>query len=436
MTALSVLRPEWQRLDLLGACLGRSRRGESLNELEADLRAAQAAVEHLRVGPPWTELAAAAGLDAFDQDILACAAAPEAEPRIGWLFQDLQPGLGSPYPTPALIHEILFLGDGEAPALQARLQPRGALRRAGLIDHGGGLYQPIMPTAKSRELLLGGRPSDFSPPGTREVFERVSWHDLVVADRCLAGLQEIMLWESARQTVEGDWGAKLGGGPVALFAGPSGTGKSLSACALATALDYRLLRADLGLLVSKYVGETEKNLNAIFDAVAGERVILLFDEADALFGKRAEIKDPRDRYANMEVSHLLSRIEQHRGPCVLTTNLRSQLDPAFIRRFHVVIEFVRPDRAARAALWRLHLPPRAPIEDAVNAELLADCVALTGAQIRNSAHRAALLAAAAGRPICLEHLAQAIWRELAKEGRELAPEVLGRLAGYLQEAGP
>jgi SpoVK/Ycf46/Vps4 family AAA+-type ATPase len=223
----------------------------------------------------------------------------------------------------------------------------------------------------------------------------------------------------------------LPGGPVALFAGPSGTGKTLAAEVIANTLGRRLYRVDLGMLVSKYIGETEKNLNALFDATDGEDVVLLFDEADSLFGRRSEVRDARDRYANMEVSHLLSRIERHRGPCILTTNLRQHLDPAFARRFQAVIEFPRPDQTSRATLWRRGFPPLAPLAAEVDAELLGGALELTGAQIRNSALHAAFLAAAHQTDISLAHIAAAVFGELLKDGREVPRSSLGPLAAHL-----
>jgi len=159
--------------------------------------------------------------------------------------------------------------------------------------------------------------------------------------------------------------------------------------------------------------------------------VLQFDEADALFSKRGEVKEARDRYANMEVSHLLTRIEAHDGPCILTTNLRKQLDSAFTRRFQMVVEFPRPDALSRAELWRRLLPPRAPLDAAVDPVFLGNAVALTGGGIRNAALHAAYLAAGQGGPIGLPHIAHALWRELAKEGREIAVQDLGLLAAHL-----
>jgi len=194
-----------------------------------------------------------------------------------------------------------------------------------------------------------------------------------------------------------------------------------------------LYRVDLGRLVSKYIGETEQNLNNLFDAAYGRPIVLQFDEADSLFGKRGEVKEARDRYANMGVSHLLARIESHYGPCILTSNLRKHLDPAFARRFQMVVEFPRPDAAARAQLWRLLFPPRAPHLDEVDPVLLGRAVALSGGNIRNAALHAAYLAAGEERPISLRHVALAVWRELAKDGRELSLLDLGLLAQHLPD---
>ena len=183
--------------------------------------------------------------------------------------------------------------------------------------------------------------------------------------------------------------------------------------------------------MSKYIGETEKNLNRLFDAVHGQPMILQFDEADSLFSKRGEVKEARDRYANMEVSHLLARIEAHHGPVILTTNLRKHLDPAFARRFQVVVDFPRPDVAARARLWQRLLPPRAPRDPQVNVDFLAAAVNMTGGHIRNAALHAAYLAAGNDSALTLEHIALAVWRELGKDGREMAPAALGSLAPFL-----
>jgi SpoVK/Ycf46/Vps4 family AAA+-type ATPase len=160
---------------------------------------------------------------------------------------------------------------------------------------------------------------------------------------------------------------------------------------------------------------------------------LLFDEADALFGKRGQITDARDRYANMEVSHLLARLETHVGPCVLTTNLRRNLDAAFPRRFQIAVEFSRPGEPERTRLWERLLPPRAPRDAAVDPSFLGRALNLTGGAIRNAALHAAYLAAGAGRPIDLPTVALAVWRELCKSEEEPTRAALGALAPYLEE---
>ncbi|KAB0574347.1 ATP-binding protein, partial [Ideonella dechloratans] len=292
-------------------------------------------------------------------------------------------------------------------------------------------YQPLRATPALLARVCGRPAEPTPPPGASPVPGHAGWDDLVLPASRLAMLQEFLLWITQRDTVVGRWGGRAHGGPVALFAGPSGTGKTLAASVIASALGWRLYRVDLGRLVSKYVGETEQNLNRLFDAAEGQPMVLQFDEADALFAKRGEVKEARDRYANLEVSHLLTRIEAHDGPCILTTNLRKQLDPAFTRRFQMVVEFPRPDAPARAELWRRLLPPQAPRSADLDPVLLGEAVALSGGSIRNAALHAAFLAAAQGQPIGLGHVAHAVWRELAKEGRELSPQDLGPLARHL-----
>jgi SpoVK/Ycf46/Vps4 family AAA+-type ATPase len=214
--------------------------------------------------------------------------------------------------------------------------------------------------------------------------------------------------------VELEWRGRVAGGPVALFSGPSGTGKTLAANVLANILELDLYKTDLGLLVSKYIGETEKNLNALFDAAAREPILLMFDEADSLFGRRSEIESSHDRYSNSAVKYLLSRIERYRGPCVLTSNSKEQFDPGILRRLQFVIEFPLPEAAERSRLWRLYLPDRAPIDRDVDTDSLARESELTGGQIRNAALHAAFLAAGESSPISSKHITSAVEAELAK----------------------
>jgi len=433
LPAACFLGPEWERLQLLGYFAMLSRQGQALgDEHIAHLRELQSEVDALRVpGGAW-QRALGDTLDALAVDVLACVAAPELEPRVGWVFQQLQGG-GSPYASRALIQELLAFDATQAHALRAMLERDAPLVASGWlrIVHDDP-YKPLLPDVRLLARLGGHAPKPAPPPGAEPVPLAVGWDDLVLPADRVQLLNEFLLWIRERDTVVGHWGGQRVGGPVALFAGPSGTGKTLAASVIAGVLGWPLFRIDLGRLVSKYVGETEENLNRLFEAAHARPMVLQFDEADALFAKRGEVKEARDRYANMEVSHLLTRIEAHDGPCILTTNLRRQLDAAFLRRIHIVVEFPRPDAAGRAALWQRLLPPRAPRAGEVDVEQLAAAAALTGGQIRNAALHAAYLAAGdAKAPINLRHIAVGVWRELSKDGRENSRADVGALAAHL-----
>lgn len=425
---------EWERIELLCACLSLSRQGEEISdEFEGLLGSLQHQVSNERQQHPWQDLASKYNLTPLDQDILVAVMAPVAEPRIGWIYQQLQAGISGSYPSSAFIQELFFMEQDDGKNMRARLSDSAPLIRAGLIHSSPKEpYESLQPTSRARlELLDEHALSIAPPPGTVEIHEKATWDDIVLPPYCLQSLKEYILWITQRERVIDEWGGKPIGGPVALFAGPSGTGKTFSAIVLANELGWPLFRVDLGMLVSKYVGETEKNFNKLFDAAHDQNMVLLFDEAESLFGKRADIRDARDRFSNMEISHLLSRIERHQGPCILTTNLRKHLDAAFARRFQTVIEFPRPDARARSQLWSKHIPPRAPRDESLDTDLLGNEIKLTGGQIRNAALHAAFLAAGEAKPISLRHMARAIWVELGKSGKEIIPSSLGMLAEHL-----
>jgi len=429
---------EWERISLLAHILAESRQGRQASQVELDrLRTLQQQVEAFRREEGGWDAVTSTGLSSLEFDVLACAVAPEAEPRLGWLFQALQPGAPTPYPTPALLQEILAVTPEETALLYTALSEASPLRIGGLIEVGGGdPVQPLRPAAGVTARLRGRPAVTGDLPGAVLVKTPARWEDLVLPPDRVAMLREFLLWITHKAIVVGDWGGSDCGGPVGLFSGPSGTGKTFAAAVLAARLGWPLYRVDLGRLVSKYIGETEKNLNRLFDAAHGQPMILQFDEADSLFSKRGEVREARDRYANMEVSHLLARIESHSGPVILTTNLRKHLDPAFARRFQVVVDFPRPDAEARTRLWQRLLPPRMPREPGVNPAFLGAAVNLTGGSIRNAALHAAYLAAGAGKPLSLGHVALAIWRELGKDGRELSSTDLGPMAPFLPGESP
>ncbi|MFG2135502.1 ATP-binding protein [Streptomyces sp. NPDC048650] len=257
----------------------------------------------------------------------------------------------------------------------------------------------------------------------RRIEPRAGWDDLVLADRQLRILQEVVAHVRHRGTVYQDWGfakaLRSGLGVTALFAGGSGTGKTLAAEVMAKELGLDLFIVDLSQVVSKYIGETEKNLSKVFDAAERGGALLLFDEADALFGKRSEVKDSHDRYANLEVSYLLMRMEAYRGLAVLTTNMKKALDSAFMRRIRFVVDFPFPGEKERSEIWRRVLPDRVPMKG-IDPRLLAQ-LTVAGGSIRNIALSGAFLAAEEGDRLQMRHMLAAARTEYLKLERSLTP---------------
>jgi AAA+ superfamily predicted ATPase len=260
-----------------------------------------------------------------------------------------------------------------------------------------------------------------------------TWDDIILDDDRLGQLREVAVRCRQRDTVFGQWGfsPQPSTGVVALFAGPSGTGKTLAAEVIAGDLGVDLYKIDLANLVSKYIGETEKNLSRVFDAAEASSVALFFDEADALLGRRSEVSDAHDRYANIEVAYLLQRLERYEGLVVLATNLAKNIDPAFLRRLHVVVEFPMPGPAERRRIWAHCLPSAAPTGADLDLDFLADGFELSGGTIRNAVLAAAFLAAEAGTPITMAAAVVALRRELQKLGRLVRPEDFGRHASAI-----
>ena len=255
-----------------------------------------------------------------------------------------------------------------------------------------------------------------------------AWDDLVLPEKQKQLLSQIAVHVRHRSKVYKSWGfaskGSRGLGISALFAGPSGTGKTMAGEVLANQLRLDLYRIDLSQTISKYIGETEKNLRRVFDAAEESAAILLFDEADALFGKRSEVKDSHDRYANIEVSYLLQRMEAYRGLAILTTNRRDALDTAFLRRIRFVVEFPFPEASQRAEIWARAFPRQTPTEG-LRIDRLARLSA-AGGNIQNIAMGAAFLAADAGEPVRMSHLLSAARNEFTKIERPLADaEVAG-----------
>jgi hypothetical protein len=297
------------------------------------------------------------------------------------------------------------------------------------LDHhaGGELASPALTPG---ELLQQVCRFD-SRPALDALAQRVEtpagWNAIVLPESSLEFLHAIAAQVRQQGKVLERWGfaaqTSRGLGISALFHGPSGTGKTLAAEILAHELGLDLFRIDLSQIVSKYIGETEKNLRAVFDAAANSGAVLLFDEADALFGKRSEVRDSHDRYANLEVSYLLQRMEAYRGLAILTTNLRAGMDSAFLRRIRFFVAFPFPDHAARRRIWERMFPPEMPAAD-LDFDKLAR-LNMPGGNIRNVALNAAYIAADRNEPVRMGHLAIAARRESAKLERPLSESEIG-----------
>jgi hypothetical protein len=266
----------------------------------------------------------------------------------------------------------------------------------------------------------------------RAVVPRRGPDDLILPDNIRNQVLEIPRFYRVLARVNESWGfgrLMSGGGLKALFTGDSGTGKTLAAEVIAGELDLPLLKIDLAQLVSKWVGETEKNIDAAFREAEACHAILFFDEADALFGKRSEVKDSHDRYANLEISYLLQRMEQYEGIAILATNLSDNLDQAFTRRLAFSIHFPFPGETARLKLWTRTWPQAVPIGESVDRNLLARELKIAGGNIKNVCINSAFLAAATDVAIGMEHVMRAAEHEYQKLSKQLSPNVLGKHTG-------
>ena len=272
----------------------------------------------------------------------------------------------------------------------------------------------------------------------RKIEPKATWKDLVLPANVLALLRDLCAQAQFRQTVFEDWGfgqkLTLGKGLVALFSGPPGTGKTLTAEVIANHLALDLFKIDLSQVVSKYIGETEKNLDRVFDTAQQANAILLFDEADALFGQRSQVRDAHDRYANIEVGYLLQKMEEYDGVAILASNLASNMDGAFVRRLTFRIEFPFPDETYRQQIWRQMFTPAMPLSPDLDFSYLANQFKLAGGNIKNAVLAAAFLAAAAQEAIGMKHLVRALFREFQKMGKTCAPGEFGAYAEMLNHA--
>ncbi|RME79440.1 MAG: ATP-binding protein [Chloroflexi bacterium] len=345
------------------------------------------------------------------------------------------------FPLPTVQQRLMlwrhFIGpeaDTLAPADSAPGQTNGLAALADQFTLTGGQIKDAVVTARDMatrrgrslrlEDLFAAARSHSNPNLStlaRKIRPRYSWSDIILPPDSLAVLREIVSCVQQRPVVLDEWGVgrKLvaSRGVTVLFVGEPGTGKTMAAEVIAAELGLDLYKIDLSGVVSKYIGETEKNLERIFNEAQTSNAILFFDEADAIFGKRSEVKDAHDRYANIEVSYLLQRMEAYDGVTILATNLRANLDEAFTRRLQFVVDFPFPDETYRLKIWQTLFPPETPRADNLDLPLLARRFKLAGGNIRNVIVSAAYLAAADGRQVTMAHLLHGLRRELQKMGR-------------------
>jgi hypothetical protein len=366
-------------------------------------------------------------------------AAGEIEPR-GWS------ALADSCPLVIVGAESPFAGGGNGARKSIALPPIGVAARRELWQRLTDLPMPeeasrwsltpaelvsvaAVAPAGAEELTAACRRLVHRAPG--ELFSPLpspyGWDDLIVSPQLRQHLRELEDQARLRSAVFDEWGfARLhpqGRGLSALFAGPSGTGKTMAAQVLAGSLGLELYRVDLAGVVNKYIGETEKRLKLVFDSCERANVLLFFDEADALFGQRTQVKDAHDRFANIEIDYLLQRMEEFDGIAILATNRKSDLDKAFVRRLRFIIDFLQPGPAERLALWRRALPATTPAGEPLLGEIdferLAAELALTGADIKAAALGAAFLARGEGSRIGMAHLVASVRRVLTRHGIEL-----------------
>jgi len=341
---------------------------------------------------------------------------------------ELEPSPSPPAQAAAVWADAVEREGGQpVPALMARLAVTfptlGAAQIAAAVQHAVRHNADVPGVAPAIEAMLEGARAQ-TRGALRGLAERVpirpAWDELILPPETLAQLREIALRVTRRATVMDDWGfagrRTYGRGTAVLFSGSSGTGKTFAAAVLAAEIGQDLYRIDLAAVVSKYIGETEKKLAQVFDGAERANCVLLFDEADALFGKRSEVGDAHDRYANQEVAYLLQRVEHFGGLAILTSNLSGSIDLAFSRRLGGSVFFELPDLAARHRLWERALPSSAPRDGDLDLALLAREVRISGGVITKAALAAAFLAADEGAAIGMRHLLRALRREVSSLG--------------------
>lgn len=375
---------------------------------------------------PLAEVIAMADLTDAEAVVLLAALAPYVDERFGVRYGALTDRPGVTALTGEVARTLAarsFKGRLDATAM---LSAQGRLRAHGLLtlDPPGELSGVLHPDRALVAWVLGLPPEAAVASAEFPARPLTTVHtldDVVLPAAARSRIDDLEARITHREMVVEQWGFGAhhdnATGLIALFHGAPGTGKTMTAAAMAASAGLPAYMIDLSALVSKYIGETEKSLAKVFDRATRERCILVFDEADAVFGARTDVGDAHDRYANQEVSYLLSRIEQYAGIVILTTNLLANIDTAFQRRIHVMVEFPEPGPGERERLWAAVTPSELPVDEDIDLAVLAHRYPLTGAQIRDATLDAAYLAAAGPRVVTEDHLLAGIRRQYEKAGK-------------------
>jgi hypothetical protein len=338
----------------------------------------------------------------------------------------------------ALQHEKVAAGEALISELACRYRLTGAeIRRS--VEMGARQAALKPGPVELDDLAKAARAQSHRDLGSlaRRIRPVYQWKDIVLPPDQVEQLEEICRQARYRHIVFDDWGfdrkLSLGKGLGALFSGPPGTGKTMAAEVIANDLGLELYKIDLSQVVSKYIGETEKNMDRLFSEARAGNVILFFDEADALFGKRTAVQDAHDRYANIEISYLLQKMEEHEGISILATNLRQNLDVAFTRRLNFIVEFPFPDEGSRLRIWQKIWPAEAPRSKDLDLAFMATQFKIPGGAVKNIALAATFMAASdKNKEITTLHLLRAVRRELEKAGRTVSRSEFGRYAGLIE----
>lgn len=389
-----------------------------------------------------SELGSQLQVNKFEAGILIFALVPTIKPKISWLYREFQSGDNTGQPGIDLIIELLMLPTVLAVEFRNLVSYDSELVTRGYIEiNFTSPYHTIRPTTRLLKSALGVQPERSNIPGAvyiriNGIGDKTVSESLVCSKEIKKRLENVSKWNHHHKVLK-DWNIHVDHGLVILLSGPSGTGKTMAAQAIAELTDMPLYRVDMGLMVSKYIGDTPKNINSLFDHAAQDNVVLLFDEAEGLFGKRGKVEDARDRYANMEVGHLLSRIERYPGICILTTNLKHHIDSAFLRRIDMVISFPNPDRDQSKELWKNYLG-KLITENSSVPGILANNIEFSAAQIASTCRYAARLLLhelqnrkRPSKKKLLQALSESIWNELNKSGQGTSRASLGELEEYL-----